>query len=196
MGPASDSCSSHRVARSAAQLKAGKASVLPKGNSPFRRTVTMCNAASMMVAESSFDRGAPDPANASDSYTQLERGRRLIRQAAAARVASRRQIDRSRRQALTSRSWAREHQARWPNAIALIVRQKLRAGRLPAFIRLVRIFSGSDAGPRCAACNGDLRTTQLVVELPLTHVGPLLRLHSDCFVIWAEARAAIWPTAS
>src|SRR5262245_13932056 len=61
----------------------------------------MCNAASMMVAESAFDRGAQDPANASDSYTQLERGRRLIRQAAAARVASRKQIDRSRRQALS-----------------------------------------------------------------------------------------------
>src|SRR5262245_13932057 len=97
---------------------------------------------------------------------------------------------------LASRSWAREHQSRWPNAIALIVRQKLRAGRLPVFFRLVRIFSGSDAGARCAACNGDLRTTQLVLEVPLTHVGPLLRLHSDCFMIWAKARAAMWPTAS
>jgi hypothetical protein len=170
------------------QPKAGKALQRPTGNSRFRRTMMMCNAAAMTAA--------PLALQGSDSSTQLERGRRLIRQAAAARVASRRQIDRSLRQARASRLWAREHQAQWRDAIALIVRQKLRAGRLPITFRLVRIFNGSDTGTRCAACNGELQTTQLVLEVPLTPGGPLLKLHSDCFMIWTNVRAAMWLKAS
>src|SRR5262245_28284786 len=91
-----------------------------------------------------------------------------------------------------SLSWVREYRRHCSSAIGPIVRQKLRNGRLPSK-RAASIFGRPGAGGRCGACNRELRSTQLVMELP-TFDGRVLFVHGDCFIVWDAERAALWPS--
>jgi hypothetical protein len=106
-----------------------------------------------------------------DSQTLLLRGQRLSRQSLFFWSASEDKM--------------RMSQGYLASALGPIIRQKLRNGCLPS-IRPARIFGGPGAGGHCAACNRDLRATQLVMELPCD--GRVMLVHGDCFIIWDAER--------
>ena len=127
-----------------------------------------------------------------DSRTLMLRGERLCRQSLSLCSKSEDLVRSSQLRTAASLSWVREHRRHWSSAVGPIVRQKLRNGRLPSK-RAASIFGRPGAGGRCGACNRELRSTQLVMELP-TFDGCVLFVHGDCFIVWDAERAALWPS--
>src|SRR5262245_53852640 len=123
-----------------------------------------------------------------DSRTLMLRGERLCRQSLSLCSTSEDLLRSSQLRTAVSLSWVREYRRHCSSAIGPIVRQKLRNGRLPSK-RAASIFGRPGAGGR----NRELRSTQLVMELP-TFDGRVLFVHGDCFIVWDAERAALWPS--
>jgi hypothetical protein len=123
------------------------------------------------------------------SQTLMLKGERLCRQSFILCSMSEDQLRHSQLQSTASRLWVREQRTHWASKLGPIIRQKLRNGWLP-LTRPARIFGGPGAGGQCAACNCELGTNQLVMELPTCDAGVLF-LHGDCFIVWDAERAAL-----
>ena len=75
--------------------------------------------------------------------------------------------------------------------IRLLVRQKLRDGRLPSN-RADRFWARAGAGEMCDACESAISKDQMAVEgfaSRITHPEPL-RVHAGCYQIWDAERSA------
>ena len=127
-----------------------------------------------------------------DSRTLMLRGERLCRQSLSLCSTSEELLRSSQLRIAASLSWVREHRRHWSSAVGPIIRQKLRDGRLPSK-RVASIFGGPGAGGRCGACNRELRSTQLVMELPMFD-GHVHFVHGDCFSVWDAERVRLYPS--
>src|SRR5215475_3770673 len=125
-----------------------------------------------------------------DSRTLMLRGERLCKQSLSLCSTSEDLLRSSQLRTAASLSWVREHRRHWSSAVGLIVRQKLRDGRMPSKWAAL-IFGGPGAGGRCGGCNRELRSTQLVMELPTFDVRVVF-VHGECFIVWDTERAALW----
>ena len=73
-------------------------------------------------------------------------------------------------------------------ALRLLIREKLRDGRLP-LNRIPRFWSGPSDGEQCDAC-GRLILDSLVIEGIASAVGgrKAIQPHVGCFALWDEER--------
>jgi hypothetical protein len=73
-------------------------------------------------------------------------------------------------------------------AVRLLIRQKLRDGRLP-YNGIPRFWGGPSDGEQCDACDRVI-TDQMVMEgIGSAGVGRhSIQMHLDCFALWDEER--------
>ena len=70
-------------------------------------------------------------------------------------------------------------------ALRLIIRRKLRSGRLPRVWPL-RLSADPGAGGMCDACDRPLLPAQMMMTLRGRDL--VVRLHADCFLLWDDIR--------
>jgi hypothetical protein len=69
--------------------------------------------------------------------------------------------------------------------LVLIIRRKLRGGRLPRVWPLI-LSADPGAGGTCDACDRPLRPAQMMMTLRGRDL--VVRLHADCFLLWDDIR--------
>ncbi len=75
-----------------------------------------------------------------------------------------------------------------PQTLRLLVRRKLRDGRLP-HDGIRRVWSGPSDGEKCDACDTVLAKNQLLMEGVTLDLGRRpLQLHVRCFQVWDHER--------